>query len=58
MCYIDRQKNKYSEEMEFKSLQSKEFSLLNIIQTGSGVHPTSYPMGTLVSLPRDKVAGV
>ncbi|PNF35230.1 hypothetical protein B7P43_G06877 [Cryptotermes secundus] len=24
----------------------KEFSPLHIIQTGSGVHPTSYPMGT------------
>jgi hypothetical protein len=24
----------------------KKFSLLHIIQTGSGVHPTSYPMGT------------
>jgi hypothetical protein len=24
----------------------QEFSLLQIVQTGSGVHPTSYPMGT------------
>jgi hypothetical protein len=24
----------------------KKFSLLHIVQTGSGVHPTSYKMGT------------
>jgi hypothetical protein len=24
----------------------QEFSLLHVVQTGSGVHPTSYPMGT------------
>jgi hypothetical protein len=24
----------------------KQFSLLHIVQTGSGVHPTSYKMGT------------
>jgi hypothetical protein len=23
-----------------------EFSLLHVVQTGSGVHPASYPMGT------------
>jgi hypothetical protein len=23
-----------------------EFSVLHVVQTGSGVHPTSYPMGT------------
>jgi hypothetical protein len=28
------------------SRQGQEFSLLQIVQTGSGVHPTSYPMGT------------
>jgi hypothetical protein len=25
---------------------AKIFSLLQVVQTGSGVHPTSYPMGT------------
>jgi hypothetical protein len=29
-----------------ESRQSHEFSLLHVVQTGSGVHPTSYPMGT------------
>jgi hypothetical protein len=32
--------------------------LLHILQTGSGVHPTFYPMGTGASFPGDKVAGV
>jgi hypothetical protein len=26
--------------------QSQEFSFLHVVQTGSGVHPASYPMGT------------
>jgi hypothetical protein len=29
-------------EREFESRWGKKFSLLHIIQTGSGVHPTSY----------------
>jgi hypothetical protein len=31
---------------EFESWWGQEFSHLNIAQTGSGVHQTSYPMGT------------
>jgi hypothetical protein len=31
---------------EFESQQGQKFSLLHIVQTGSGVHPTSYKMGT------------
>jgi hypothetical protein len=31
---------------EFESRQGQEFSLLQIVQIGSGVHPTSYPLGT------------
>jgi hypothetical protein len=31
---------------EFESRQGQKFSLLHIVQTGSGVHPTSYKMGT------------
>jgi hypothetical protein len=34
------------------------FSLHHRVQTGSGVHPTSYPMGTRGSFPEDKAAGV
>jgi hypothetical protein len=30
---------------EFESQWGQEFSLLHIIQTGSGIHPASYPMG-------------
>jgi hypothetical protein len=33
-------------EQEFESRYSKKFLLLHIVQTGSGVHPTSYKMGT------------
>jgi hypothetical protein len=33
-----------------------EFSLLHIIQTSSGVHPTSYPMDTGSSFPRGKAS--
>jgi hypothetical protein len=32
---------------EFESLWGQKFSLLHIVQTGSGVHPTSYKMGTV-----------
>jgi hypothetical protein len=28
------------------SRKGEEFALLHVVQTGSGVHPTSYPMGT------------
>jgi hypothetical protein len=34
-----------------------EFSLLHIVQTGSGAHPASYPMGTGGSFSRSKEAG-
>jgi hypothetical protein len=45
------------EGREFESRQGKKFSLLHIVQTGSGVHPTSYPMGTRGSFTGDKAAG-
>jgi hypothetical protein len=35
-----------TEGSEFESRWGQEFSLLHVVQTGSGVHPTSYPMGT------------
>jgi hypothetical protein len=31
---------------EFESRRDQEFSLLHAVQTGSGVHRTSYPMRT------------
>jgi hypothetical protein len=34
-----------------------EFSLLHIVQTGSGAHPTSYLMGTGGSFPGGRAAG-
>jgi hypothetical protein len=36
-----------TEGSEFESQYDQEFCLLLVVQTGSGVHPTSYPMGTL-----------
>jgi hypothetical protein len=33
------------------------FSLHNSVQTGSGAHPDSYPMGTRGSFSEDKAAG-
>ena len=36
---------------------TKRLFLPQIFETGSGAHPTSYVMGTVVSLPRDKLPG-
>jgi hypothetical protein len=36
----------------------KNFSLLHVVQTGSAINPTSYPMGTGGSFPAGKAAGV
>jgi hypothetical protein len=45
------------EELELESQQGQEFSLLHIVQTSSGVHPSSSPMGTGGSFPWGKAAG-
>jgi hypothetical protein len=36
----------------------QEFSLPHVVETGSGVHPTSYPKGTVGSFSGNKVARV
>jgi hypothetical protein len=46
-----------TEGSEFESPWCQEFSLLSVVQTGSGVHPTSYPLGTGDSFPGGKAAG-
>jgi hypothetical protein len=46
-----------TEGSEFDSQYGQEFSLLLVIQTGSGVHPTSYPMGAEGYFLGGKVAG-
>jgi hypothetical protein len=46
-----------TEGLEFKSRQGQEFSLLHAVQTGSGVHPTSYPIGTGGSFSGGKAVG-
>jgi hypothetical protein len=40
-----------------KFRMGRDFSVLHVVQTGSGAHPASYPMGTDGSLPGDKAAG-
>jgi hypothetical protein len=46
-----------TEGSEFESRQSQELSLLHVVQTGSGAHPASYPMGTGGSFSGGKAAG-
>jgi hypothetical protein len=41
---------------EFESQWRQEFSLLHVVQTGSGAHPVSYPMGTGGSYPGGKAS--
>jgi hypothetical protein len=41
---------------DFESQKDQEFSLLHVVQTGSGAPPTSYPMGTWGSFPKVKEA--
>jgi hypothetical protein len=44
--------------LEFDPWQGQDFSLLCSIQTSSGAHPASYPMGTGGDFPRGEVARV
>jgi hypothetical protein len=37
-------------------LQGQEFSFLHVVQSGSGAHPASYPMGTGGSFSGGKAA--
>jgi hypothetical protein len=37
--------------------RATDFSVIHNVQTGSGNHPATYPMGTLGSVTRDKAAG-
>jgi hypothetical protein len=46
-----------TEGSEFESRYVQEFPLLNVVQTGSGVHPTSCLMSTGGSFPGGKAAG-
>jgi hypothetical protein len=41
----------------FESRWGQEFSLLHVVQTGSGAHPASYPTGTGGSFPGSKAGG-
>jgi hypothetical protein len=44
--------------LEFECWWGQEFSLLHFIETGSGAHLASYPMGTGDFFPRGKVGRV
>jgi hypothetical protein len=46
-----------TEGSEFESRWGQEFLLFGVVPTGSGVHPTSYPMGTGGSSSRIKRPG-
>jgi hypothetical protein len=46
-----------TEQSEFKSRYGQKFSLLQVVHTGSGIHPISYPMGTGGSFPGGKATG-
>jgi hypothetical protein len=41
-----------TEESEFESRHGQEFSLLPVVQTGSAVHPASYPKRNWWFFPR------
>jgi hypothetical protein len=43
--------------IEVEVLVGSEFSFLHIVLTGSGDHPTSYPMGTRLIFFGGKAAG-
>jgi hypothetical protein len=43
-------------EMAVYYLWTVQFSLLHVVQTGSGAHPTSYLVGTGDSFPGSKAA--
>jgi hypothetical protein len=44
--------------VKFEYWKGQEFSLLHIVQTGSGAHPASYPMGSGGSFPGVKWQGL
>jgi hypothetical protein len=46
-----------TEGSEFEYCQGQEFSLLHVVQTVSGVHPASYPMGIVAFFPGIKRTG-
>jgi hypothetical protein len=45
-----------TEASEFESRKGQEFSLFHVVQAVSGVHPSSYPMGTGLFAPGGKGA--
>jgi hypothetical protein len=49
--------SRYNDWSEFESRYGQEFSLLLVVQTGSGAHSASYPMDTNGSFPGGKAAG-
>jgi hypothetical protein len=50
--FVPKRQREKIHNMKFKNL----YSLLHVIQTCSGVHATSYPMGTGGSFPGSKAA--
>jgi hypothetical protein len=54
--FLMRTRGWTAEGLGFESRQDKEFSLLHVVQTGSGVRPTYYPMSRGGSFPGSKAA--
>jgi hypothetical protein len=42
-----------TEGSEFKSRKGRVKNVLQVVETGSGIHPTSYPIGTGGFFPRE-----
>jgi hypothetical protein len=52
--YSDRLRARWPQNRGRFPAGSREFSFLHSVQTGSGAHPASYPMGTRLILKREK----
>jgi hypothetical protein len=48
---LDKATDWTTEGSEFEPRWGQEFSLLHVVETGTGVHPASYPVGTGNSFP-------
>jgi hypothetical protein len=55
-CFRVLTYEKVQKGSEFEFGKVKNFSLLNVVQTGSGTHPASYPIGTGGFIPGGKAA--
>jgi hypothetical protein len=57
MDWIDLAEDRHQCRALMNRVMNLRVSVLHVVHTGSGVHPTSYPMGTGDSFPGGKAAG-